>query len=621
MLTAISVLDSLIRAGMRHIVVSPGSRSAPLAYAIAAAAEAGALIAHVRVDERTAAFTALGIAKASGRPVGLVCTSGTALGEYMPAVMEAYHAGVPLAIMSADRPERLRGSGVNQTTHQAGFFSPFVRAEADLTAYPEHEEGEQTLAFATCLNALTGRAVENWTRPSTEPIGPVHLNLCFDTPLTPSGQFAHALPQWAQSLLEDYDSQEEARLRADRAEGSGLSTAEREWLLSSLSRESQTIEAEAPTPSTTVRTVVMAADGAGEFAAEFARVLNLPLLAEPSSEARHGATAIPHYPQLLSAEDFEPAARIERVVLFGHPTLSRPVTALLADESIPCAYYAPRRASWYEPGARSFIEISTPQQLAEFARGVEDAPAEGTESAEEETGETADSWVQQWMRAGQQLQQAALREIEAYEHRADGASGNSPEDEERYHDYRNRTAGRSYARRVWREAVEQKRLLVLGSSNLVRDLDAAAPALGEPAPARIFANRGLAGIDGTTATAIGVSLSGYYPAGTDSEGRPVVGGSALPVTLLCGDLTFQHDIASLNLPSTELLPDLRIEVFDDAGGGIFTTLEHGELARDEQFAAAVNRFFTVAAAPNTNLARMAAGFGTESGIEVRIHTP
>ena len=366
---------------------------------------------------------------------------------------------------------------------------------------------------------------------------------------------------------------------------------------------------------------MVAADGAGEFAAEFARVLNLPLLAEPSSEARHGATAIPHYPQLLSAEDFEPAARIEGVVLFGHPTLSRPVAALLADESVPCAYYAPRRASWYEPGARSFIEISSPQQLAEFARGVEDAPTRGPEPAEEETGETAETWVQQWMRAGKQLQQAALREIEAYEHHADGALGNSPEDEERYLDYRNRTAGRSYARRVWREAVEQKRLLVLGSSNLVRDLEAAAPALGEPAPARVFANRGLAGIDGTTATAIGVSLSGYYPAGTDSEGRPVVGGSALPVTLLCGDLTFQHDIASLNLPSTELLPDLRIEVFDDAGGGIFTTLEHGELARDEQFAAAVSRFFTVAAAPNTNLARMAAGFGAESGIEVRIHTP
>ena len=107
----------------------------------------------------------------------------------------------------------------------------------------------------------------------------------------------------------------------------------------------------------------------------------------------------------------------------------------------------------------------------------------------------------------------------------------------------------------------------------------------------------------------------------DSEGRPVTGGSALPVTLLCGDLTFQHDISSLNLPCTELLPDLRVEVFDDAGGGIFTTLEHGDLAREAQFASAVERFFTVAAAPNTDLTRMAAGFGTESGIEVRIHTP
>ena len=93
------------------------------------------------------------------------------------------------------------------------------------------------------------------------------------------------------------------------------------------------------------------------------------------------------------------------------------------------------------------------------------------------------------------------------------------------------------------------------------------------------------------------------------------------MTLLCGDLTFQHDVSSLNLPNTELLPELRVEVFDDAGGGIFTTLEHGDIARQKQFTAAVDRFFTVPAAPNTDLARMAAGFGTESGVEVRIHTP
>ena len=600
MLTAVSVLDSLIRAGMRHVVVSPGSRSAPLAYAIAAAAEAGALIAHVRVDERSAAFTALGIAKASGQPVGLVCTSGTALGEYVPAVMEAYHTGVPLAVLSADRPEHLRGSGVNQTTRQASFFHPFVRAEADLTSYPEQVEGEQTQAFAACLNALTGRSAEHWRKHSTEPIGPVHLNICFDTPLTPSGRFAQMLPQWALSLLEDYDPQAEGRARAARAESPGLSSAEQRWLLDSL--ESQADLAEL-TP--THRTVVVAADGAGEFAAEFARVLNLPLFAEPSSEARHGVTSIPHYPQLLADGSFAPAAQIEHVVLFGHPTLSRPITALLEREDIQCAFYAPRRASWYEPGVRSFVELSTPQELAEFA-------CASSVAANEQVDEL--SWLEQWVTPARKLQEECLRAIAAYEH----PDAKSSVD---YTNYRNRTAGRSYARRVWQDAVTQRRLMVLGSSNLVRDLDAAAPALGEPAPTRVFANRGLAGIDGTIATAIGVSLSGYYPAGMDENSRPVIGGAALPVTLLCGDLTFQHDVSSLNLPNTELLPELRVEVFDDAGGGIFTTLEHGDIARQKQFTAAVDRFFTVAAAPNTNLARMAAGFGTESGIEVCIHTP
>ena len=600
MLPAVSVLDSLIRAGMRHVVVSPGSRSAPLAYAIAAAAEAGALIAHVRVDERSAAFTALGIAKASGQPVGLVCTSGTALGEYVPAVMEAYHTGVPLAVLSADRPEHLRGSGVNQTTRQASFFHPFVRAEADLTSYPEQVEGEQTQAFAACLNALTGRSAEHWRKHSTEPIGPVHLNICFDTPLTPSGRFAQMLPQWALSLLEDYDPQAEGRARAARAESPGLSSAEQRWLLDSL--ESQADLAEL-TP--THRTVVVAADGAGEFAAEFARVLNLPLFAEPSSEARHGVTSIPHYPQLLADGSFAPAAQIEHVVLFGHPTLSRPITALLEREDIQCAFYAPRRASWYEPGVRSFVELSTPHELAEFA-------CASSVAANEQVDEL--SWLEQWVTPARKLQEECLRAIAAYEH----PDAKSSVD---YTNYRNRTAGRSYARRVWQDAVTQRRLMVLGSSNLVRDLDAAAPALGEPAPTRVFANRGLAGIDGTIATAIGVSLSGYYPAGMDENSRPVIGGAALPVTLLCGDLTFQHDVSSLNLPNTELLPELRVEVFDDAGGGIFTTLEHGDIARQKQFTAAVDRFFTVAAAPNTDLARMAAGFGTESGIEVCIHTP
>ena len=605
MLSAISVLDSLIRAGMRHIVLSPGSRSAPLAYAVAAAETAGAIVAHVRVDERTAGFTALGIAKASGRPVGLVCTSGTALGEYVPAVMEAYHTGVPLAIISADRPEKLRGTGANQTTFQHNLYGRFVRASADLTRYPEQSEGEQTQAFKRCLAALTGRDAHNWSRASDEPLGPAHINLCLDSPLVPDEQTARILPQWAASLTEHTDYAAEARQLAEHLgtaphEGPGTLTAlspiEAGWLV-----QHKTAQAGAacgtPLPDTpqTPKTVVVAGDGAGPFAAEFASALNLPLFAEPSSGARGGRTSIPHYVELLGTDArSELGAQIERVVLFGHPTLSRPISALLGRESIPQAYYAPRKASWYEPGARAAQEIDFPADAAIFA-------LKGAAGSTE--------WLEQWTDAGNAQYAENQRRIAQYR------SQSAPHQAE-HADPADRTAGQALAHRLWVQCAADHHALVVGSSNLVRDLDRAAPALGEAGPARVYANRGLAGIDGTVATAIGISLAGYYPTGTDT-----VGGAASPVRLLCGDLTFQHDVAALNLPVTELLPNLEVHVFDDSGGSIFSTLEHGELARQEQFARTVDRFFTVRAAENTDLEAMAAGFGTASGVRVSIHRP
>ena len=605
MLSAISVLDSLIRAGMRHIVLSPGSRSAPLAYAVAAAETAGAIVAHVRVDERTAGFTALGIAKASGRPVGLVCTSGTALGEYVPAVMEAYHTGVPLAIISADRPEKLRGTGANQTTFQHNLYGRFVRASADLTRYPEQSEGEQTQAFKRCLAALTGRDAHNWSRASDEPLGPAHINLCLDSPLVPDEQTARILPQWAASLTEHTDYAAEARQLVEHLgtaphEGPGTLTAlspiEAGWLV-----QHKTAQAEAacgtPLPDTpqTPKTVVVAGDGAGPFAAEFASALNLPLFAEPSSGARGGRTSIPHYVELLGTDArSELGAQIERVVLFGHPTLSRPISALLGRESIPQAYYAPRKASWYEPGARAAQEIDFPADAAIFA-------LKGAAGSTE--------WLEQWTDAGNAQYAENQRRIAQYR------SQSAPHQAE-HADPADRTAGQALAHRLWVQCAADHHALVVGSSNLVRDLDRAAPALGEAGPARVYANRGLAGIDGTVATAIGISLAGYYPTGTGT-----VGGAALPVRLLCGDLTFQHDVAALNLPVTELLPNLEVHVFDDSGGSIFSTLEHGELARQEQFSRTVDRFFTVRAAENTDLEAMAAGFSTASGVRVSIHRP
>ena len=121
------LVDELARNGVREVVLCPGSRSAPLAYAVLAAARAGELRLHVRVDERSAGFLALGLARGSGDPVAVVTTSGTAVANLHPAVLEAHHAGVPLVVVSADRPHELRGTGANQTTEQPGLFGSAVR--------------------------------------------------------------------------------------------------------------------------------------------------------------------------------------------------------------------------------------------------------------------------------------------------------------------------------------------------------------------------------------------------------------------------------------------------------------------------------------------------------------
>ena len=255
------------------------------------------------------------------------------------------------------------------------------------------------------------------------------------------------------------------------------------------------------------KTVVVAGDGAGPFAAEFASALNLPLFAEPSSGARGGRTSIPHYVELLGTDArSELGAQIERVVLFGHPTLSRPISALLGRESIPQAYYAPRKASWYEPGARAAQEIDFPADAAIFA--LKGAAAGSTE------------WLEQWTDAGTAQYAEDQRRIAQYR------SQSTPHQTE-HTDPADRTAGQALAHHLWVQCAADHHALAVGSSNLVRDLDRAAPALGEAGPARVYANRGLAGIDGTVATAIGISLAGYYPTGTGTVGGCRITGTAI----------------------------------------------------------------------------------------------
>lgn len=533
-ITAITVLDTLVRAGMRHILISPGSRSAPLAYAAATLADAGVIEAHVRIDERTASFTALGIARATGAPVSIITTSGTAVGQCLPALMEAYHTGAPLALLSADRPARLLGTGANQTTDQAGIFGNHLRAFAQLENYTADPADPQSTALNRALAALTGRSPENWDAPATTPRGPVQLNLGFDTPLTPTEADAVLLTRWANTLRDLPEPQPLPKVSELEAES---------WLRSDAQ------------PETSYRTVVVAGDGAGDRAARFAQKLGLPLLAEPSSNARYSSVAVPAYRQVLAGQLGE---QIERAIVFGHPTLSRPVAGLLANAGVERRLYTVEPAPWHAPDALGYPTLTSLDAAARFA---------GT--GHTNSGRT---WLTSWLNAGQ-AELTASADL-----RADA---------------------RALALDAWNRSLDDDAVLVLGSSNLIRDLDLVAPA--GPASPLVYANRGLAGIDGTLATAAGISL-----------------GLNRPVRVLCGDLTFLHDSGSLNIGPLERRPRVEVLVYDDRGGGIFSTLEHGTLATTEQFGRAVHRFFTT---PHTaDIPALAVAWG-ENGYTVRVVTP
>jgi 2-succinyl-5-enolpyruvyl-6-hydroxy-3-cyclohexene-1-carboxylate synthase len=319
---AIHVLRGLLAAGVREVVLSPGSRSAPLALALHAADAAGDVRLHVRLDERSAGFLALGLTVGSRSPVAVVMTSGTAVGNLLPAVMEAHHAGRPLIVVSADRPASLRGTGANQTTWQDGIFGVFAPT-VDVAVDASHDAVSQAVSEA-------GRR-----------LGPSHLNVQFDAPLLPDP----GMPWWPGPL----DASDPLDLDVDsssaRASGGSL--------------EEVPLGAAAVTLAAGPRTVVLAGDDAGSAARVLAESAGVPLLAEPTSGSRAGDHAIRTYRLLLGTAL---GAAIERVIVIGHPTLSRPVTALLSRPDI--ALYAVRtRTGVATDPARRAIILDVPPAL------------------------------------------------------------------------------------------------------------------------------------------------------------------------------------------------------------------------------------------------------------------
>ena len=459
-----ATIRQLIELGVAHFVLSPGSRNAPLSIALYEANERGLIELHVKIDERGAAYFALGIAKATNNYVAIICTSGTAAANYHPAALEALHANNKLLIITADRPERLRKTGANQTTDQVDIF-PGIRT---------HD-----------IKIPTPVALGS---------GPVHLNIQFDEPLLKDDK-----TNWLAGLkVAEIKSTNGLATKRIQVSGNGL--------------------------------VVIGHDQAGlETSAvlEFTKRLGLPAIAE---DPLSYPDAIAHSSIFLADEKVREFLKPDFVIVIGRTTLSRSINTFIAS------------------AAKTFV-IDERVQTVDSARTATET---FVEIPDVELESLSPSWVSDW----KSVSAIAGKEI---------AIDNS---------WSESMAVASIARLIPTQSA-----LFIGSSRPIRDVEAfARPRSGVD----VFANRGLAGIDGNISTTFGISLQFKN------------------TYAILGDLTFMHDLTALLSPPNT---NLTIFVIDNNGGGIFSTLPQ----------AGVVGFETIFGTPqNKDLAKLISGFGIQT---------
>ncbi|MGO1466818.1 MAG: 2-succinyl-5-enolpyruvyl-6-hydroxy-3-cyclohexene-1-carboxylic-acid synthase [Microbacterium gubbeenense] len=490
------LLDALVTLGVRHLIVSPGSRSQALALAAAELERQQRITLHVRLDERSAGFTALGIGRETRTPAAVICTSGTAVANLLPAVLEAHHSGVPMILLTADRPPELRGVGANQTTDQPSMFGSATRLAVDAPV-PEGSVREFRDLAVRAFVASAGESVQ----------GVAHLNLPFREPL------AGAIPEWfAAGAPRDPDA---------------------------VVGDARALLPDPPAPLVLERgprTVVVAGADAGEDAAILAEQGDWPLVAEIVSGSRYGRHVVNRYREALGEPSL--GGRIERVIVAGHPTLSREVTRLLSRPDIDViALEATNEPLNLNGSTRAAGAVSVAAGEADrawsaaWARFSDAHAVDLTPPAPDSVGLAS---------TDPQTRLAAVRaELDAVRTKLDRAL---------------------LVEGVWRATWPHDRL-VFGSSRLVRVADDVLP--GKRVP--VHSNRGLAGIDGTIGAAIGAALSS-----TDTGVTRV----------LLGDLALLHDAGSLLMPDGEPRPRIQVIVGNDGGGTIFDGLEVAGVASE-----------------------------------------
>jgi 2-succinyl-5-enolpyruvyl-6-hydroxy-3-cyclohexene-1-carboxylate synthase len=487
---ALVLADELARRGVRHAVIAPGSRSTPIALAFA---EHPKITVHVRIDERSAAYLALGIAKATGDVVPVLCTSGTATTYFHGAVMEADLARVPLLLLTADRPPELHGIGANQTVDQSGLYGSAVRWSYDIPPPEAHPDA------VDAWRETVRTTVERCLGLQGEPAGPVHLNLALREPLIPVDDGTGF----------DYD------LGLDRSRQLTVTkpppvTAPDE-LASALGDVRQG--------------VVIVGDVAGdpEPVLRWSEAVGWPLIAEPHSTARRGASPIRAADLLLRDQSFVDTHRPDLVVVVGRIGLSRAMQDWL--RTVDHVVIAPDGGNW--DTTRSAIRV-IPTSAAALDRL--DAAAHRAD----------DGWLAAWTSASHRVS-AAIDEV---------LDANPDLSEPRI--------ARDVARLLPAGAA-----LVVASSMPIRDLDL----VMEPRDdVTVYANRGVSGIDGFVSTAQGIAT----------------GRGSGPTVALCGDLSLLHDSNGL-IRGDELQPDLTYVVINNDGGGIFSLLPQGNAVEPAAF--------------------------------------
>jgi len=439
-----ALIDELRAAGIATAVICPGSRSTPLALAVA---QHAGLRHSVHIDERNAAFHALGYAKVTGRPVAIICTSGTAGANFLPAVAEASHARVPLIVLTADRPPELRAWGAAQTMEQRTLYTGFTRWSEEA---PCPSEGVGT----NYARALARRAVSEATGPAP---GPVHLNLPFREPLVPATISEPAAVARAATLAP-------VRLVQEASDPSGTLAAHTRGT----GRGVLVFGPDHPEPTL------------AESVRRMATALGWPVVADPASGLRagtaldevliHGADLLLRDPETASA------LRPELVVRFGGLPTSKAVNQWLGRHAAADVWLVDPAGGFRDPQHRaSRVLRATPRQFCDLVAAGVGTPA----------GISGD-WLGQWRHADRVAGAAAERVLAA------DARFFTPH----------------LAQALW-QALPAGAVLYAANSMAIREVDAFAGARSDAL--QVLANRGVNGIDGQVSAALGAAAGSRRP--------------------------------------------------------------------------------------------------------------